>query len=89
MKSVRVLVMVTIVVMKYPGQKKQAREERVYLAYASQFIIITINQNRNSNRAGTWRQGSCRGHGGVLLAGLLLMACSTHFLIEHRPPAQG
>jgi hypothetical protein len=40
-------------------------------------------------RAGTWGWSWCRGHGGVLLTGLLIMACSVCFLLEPGPPAQG
>jgi hypothetical protein len=37
--------------------KKQVREERVYLAYTSILLFITEgSQDRNSSRAGTWRQ---------------------------------
>ena len=46
--------------------KKQVGEEKVYLAYTSTLLFITEgSQDRNSNRAGTWRQelmeGPCRG----------------------------
>jgi hypothetical protein len=51
-----VLVRVTLSVMKLHDQK-QAGEERVYLAYIStSLFIIKGSQDRNSNRAGTWRQ---------------------------------
>ena len=37
--------------------KKEAGEERVYLAYTSTALFIMEGrQDRNSNRAGTWRQ---------------------------------
>ena len=37
--------------------KKQAGEERVYLASAFTSLFVTDgSQDRNSNRAGTWRQ---------------------------------
>ena len=37
--------------------KKQVGEERVYVAYTSALLFITEgSQDRNSNRAGTWRQ---------------------------------
>jgi hypothetical protein len=43
-------------VMKLHSQKK-LEEERMYLAYISILLFITEgNQDRNSNRAGTWRQ---------------------------------
>ena len=37
--------------------KRQAGEERVYLAYTSALLFITKgSQDRNSNRAAFWRQ---------------------------------
>jgi hypothetical protein len=37
--------------------KKQAGEEKVYSAYTSTLLFITKgSQNRNSHRAGSWRQ---------------------------------
>jgi hypothetical protein len=37
--------------------KKQVGEERVYYAYNSTLLLITKgSQDRNSQRAGTWRQ---------------------------------
>jgi hypothetical protein len=37
--------------------KKQVGEERVYSAYISTLLFITKgSQDRNSHRAGTWRQ---------------------------------
>ena len=37
--------------------KKQVWEERVYSAYTSTLLFITKgSQDRNSHRAGTWRQ---------------------------------
>ena len=37
--------------------KKQVGEEMVYLAYTSTSLFITEgSQDRNSSRAGTWRQ---------------------------------
>jgi hypothetical protein len=37
--------------------KKQVGEERVYSAYTSMLLFITKgSQDRNSHRAGTWRQ---------------------------------
>jgi hypothetical protein len=52
--------------------KKQGGEERLYSAYTSTLLFITKgSQDRNSHRAGTWRQeGRC------------LLACSACFLIE-------
>ena len=67
--------------------KKQAGEERVYSAYISTLLFITARiQDRNSSRSGS--SSWCRGHGGMFLAGLLLLACSACSLIEPRLPAQ-
>jgi hypothetical protein len=66
--------------------KKQVGEERVYSAYTSILLFITKgSQNWNSSRAGS--RSWCRGHGGMLLTGLLSLACSACFLIK-RVPAQ-
>jgi hypothetical protein len=75
--------------------KKQVGEERVYSAYSSTLMFITKerqdwNSSRSENR--NW----CRGHGGMLLTDLLLLACSACFLIELKttspemvPPTRG
>jgi hypothetical protein len=81
-RSHSVLVRVSI-----PGQnimtKKQVGEERVYSAYTSILLFITKgSQGWNSNRSRS------RGHGGMLLTGLLPLACSACSLIEPRLPAQ-
>jgi hypothetical protein len=37
--------------------KKQVGKERIYSAYTSTLLIITKEtQNKNSHRAGTWKQ---------------------------------
>ena len=70
--------------------KKQVEEERVNSAYVSIVLFIfKRSQSRNSDRAGTWRQELMQKHGGVLLNGLLLMACSTCFHIEPRTTRSG
>jgi hypothetical protein len=47
---------VTIAVIKY-HDKKQVGERKVYLLYTFVSMFVTTgNQDRNSNRAGTWRQ---------------------------------
>ena len=45
-------------VMKHDQKsKKQVREKRVYLVYSSiSLFYIEGSQDRNSNRAGSWRQ---------------------------------
>ena len=74
-----------------PGQnimtKKQVGEERVYSAYTFRLLFITKrSQDWNSSRSGSRRW--CRGHGGMLLTGLLPLACSACSLIEPRLPVQ-
>ena len=56
----------------------------VYLAYTcTSLFIIRGSQDRNSNRAGTWRQELMQLiHDRVLVIGLCLMACSSYFVIE-------
>jgi hypothetical protein len=71
--------------------------ERVDLIYTSTLLFITKeSQDRNSSRAEPGGRSSCRGHKGVLLTGLLPMACSACFLIEPKttdprmvPPVTG
>ena len=66
---------------------KQVGEERVYSAFISTLLFITErSQDLNSSRSGS--RSWCRGHGGMLLTGLLPLACSAYFLIEPRLPAQ-
>jgi len=68
--------------------KKQVGEERVYSAYTSTWLSITKgSQYWISSRSGS--RSWCRGHGGMLLTGLLPLACSACFLYNPRPPAQG
>jgi hypothetical protein len=58
--------------------KKQVGRERVYLAYTSTLLFITKgSQDRNSSRAGNWRQELMQRPWILLLAlcGLLFMAC--------------
>jgi hypothetical protein len=44
------------------AKKKQVGEERVYSAYTSTLLFITKGgQDRNSNKAGTWRQEQVQG----------------------------
>ena len=53
--------------------KMQVGEERVYSAYTSMLLFITKgSQDWNSNRSGS--RSWCRGHGGILLTGLLPLA---------------
>jgi len=68
--------------------KKQVGEERVYPAYTSTLLFITKgSQDRNSSRSGS--RSCCRGHGGMLLTGLLPLACSACSLIELKTTRPG
>jgi hypothetical protein len=71
--------------------KKQVVEESIYSAYTSTFLFITKgSQDKNSHRAGTWRQELMQRSWRVLLTGLLPLVCSACFLIKPRmAPAQG
>ena len=70
---------VSIAVMKHHGQKKQVGEERVFMAYTSTALFIIEGSQGSSKRS----------HGGMLLTGLLPMACSACFLIEPRAISPG
>jgi hypothetical protein len=61
---------------------------RVYSAYISTLLFITKgSQDWNSSRSGS--RSWCRGHGGMLLTGLLPLACSACFLIEPKTTISG
>ena len=86
-----VLVRVSAAARKHHDQKKQVGEERVYSSYTS--ILLFINkgsQDRNSIRAGTWRQELIDAEAlEGLLTGLHLVACSACFLIAPRTTFPG
>ena len=65
--------------------ERQVGKARIYLAYnpTSLFIMEEI-QERNSNRAGSWRQELMQRPWRVLLTNLLPMACSACFIKEPR-----
>jgi hypothetical protein len=67
--------------------KKQVGKERVYSAYTS----TSPKEVRTGTQAGLEPGGRswCRGHGGVLLAGLLLITWSVGFFIESRNTSPG
>ena len=75
--------------------KKQVGEERVYLAYTFHIAFHHQgSQDWNSNRSGN--RSWCRGHGGMILTGLLPLACSACSLKEPKitspgmvPPTRG
>jgi len=50
------------------------------------FISFIVPYNSSSSKAVRKRtpgnRSRCRGHGGMLLTGLLIMACTAYFLIE-------
>jgi hypothetical protein len=70
--------------------KKQVEEERVYSAYNSILLfIIKGRQDWNSHRVGTWRQELTSSQGGMLLTGLLPLACSAWFLIDPKTTSPG
>ena len=84
-----VLVRVSTAAINHHDQK-QAGQERVYLAYTSTVLfIIGGSQDRNSNRAGNWKQELMQSPWRVLLTGLFPMACSACFLIELRTISAG
>jgi hypothetical protein len=67
--------------------KKQVGEERVYSAYTSILLFIT-KEVRTGTQAGQEAGADAdRGHGGMFITGLPLLACSACFLIEPRLPA--
>jgi len=83
------LLWVTITVMKHHDQK-QIGEERVCLVYTSILPSITEgSQDRNPNKAGTWRQELRQRPWRVLLTGLLSMACWIWCLIESKTTSPG
>jgi hypothetical protein len=70
--------------------KRQAEEKRVYLAHTSTSLFITEgHQDRNSHRAGIWRQELMQRSWRVLLTGLLPMACSGCVFTEPRTTSPG
>jgi hypothetical protein len=60
------------------------------LAYTSTLLFITEgSQDRNSERAGTWRQELMQRPWRELLTGLFMVAFSACFLIEPRATSSG
>lgn len=51
--------------------------------------LITIGGSQDRDRAGTWRQGWRRGHGGTLLTDLLPMACLACYSSRTQTTSQG
>jgi hypothetical protein len=79
-----VLVKVSIAALK-TITKKQVGEKGVYLTYTSILLFITKgSQDKNSNKAGSWKKMLRQKPGRVMITGLLLMAFSDCFLIKLR-----
>jgi hypothetical protein len=75
-------------------RSKLGRKGFIRLTLPTLLFITKGSQDWNSSRAGS--RSWCRGHGGMLLSGLLPLACSACFLIEPRttgpamvPPTRG
>jgi hypothetical protein len=62
--------------------KKQVGEERIYPAYTSTLLLFITKGSQDWNSSRSWSRSRYRGHGGLLLTGLLPIACSACFLIE-------
>ena len=78
------LVRVTVAERKLHEQK-QGEKKRVYLTYTSILLFITKgSQDKNSNKAGSWKKMLRQKPGRVMITGLLLMAFSDCFLIKLR-----
>jgi hypothetical protein len=79
---VTVLVRVSIPVQNITT-KKQVEEERVYSACTStlQFILKKVRPGTQAGQE-LGPRSWCTGHGGMLLMGLLPLACSACFLID-------
>ena len=70
--------------------KKQVGEERVYSAHTSTLPFITKgSQDRNSNRAGTWRKKMMQNTWRDAAYWIASVACSACFLIEPRTTSPG
>jgi len=72
--------------MKHHDQTNLERKGFIWLTTSDS---VYYSQDRNSSKAGTWRQELMQRPWGMLLTGLLLMACSTCFLIEPRITRSG
>jgi hypothetical protein len=86
LQSPNVIILVRICI---PAQNsmtnKQVGEERVYSAYTSTLLFITRgSQDRTHAGQELGGRSWCRGHEGMLLTGLLPLACSACFLKESR-----
>ena len=71
--------------MKHHNQE-QLKKERVCSPHSLSSKALRVRTQAGQEPGGRSR---CRGYGGMLLTGLLPMACSACFLIEPGPTAQG
>jgi hypothetical protein len=72
-----------LITVSIPAQNIMTKigDERVHAAYTSTLLFISKgSQDWNSSRSGS--RSWCRGHEGMLLSVLLLLACSASLLIE-------
>lgn len=88
-KSAWVLVTVTIAAARHHGQSELSREGFVRLTFP--YHRSPWNKVRTGAPTGQEPEGRscCRGHGGVLLIGLLSVASLSCFLIERRTTSPG
>jgi hypothetical protein len=82
-----VLVRVSIPAQTLWPRSKLGRKGFIQLTLSTLLFITKGSGDWNSSRSGS--RSWCRGHGGMLLTGLLPLACSACSLIEPRLPAQG
>ena len=83
----RISLRVSMAATKHHDQKAEQGGKGLFVLHCTSQFIIKGSQDRNSDRAGTWR-GTCRGHTGALLTALLPMVCSACFLREPRTSPQ-
>ena len=67
-------------------KSKLGRKGFIQLTLSTLLLITKGCQDWNSSRSGS--RSCCRGHGGMLLTGLLPLACSACSCIEPKLPAQ-
>ena len=83
-----VLIRVSIPAQTSRQRSKLERKGFIQLTFSTLLFTTKRSQDWNSSRSGS--RSWCRGHGGMLLTGLLPLACLAYFLIEPPVlPAQG
>jgi len=80
--------MVSSSVMKHHEQKRVGKKGFIQLTLPHHSLPLK-ESGRNSSREGTWKQELMQRPWRVLLTDLLLLVCSSCFIIEAGPPAQG